>query len=185
MKGIIFTELIGLVEEKFGYEVVDKMLIRADLTNDGAFTSIGTYDYNDLLKMVVALSNELDVEVPILVKTFGKHLYRVFSEKHSEKIAGLESAFDLIKNVEGFIHVEVRKIYPDAQLPSFEYEQPDKNTLVVKYRSQRPFADVCEGLMEQCVESYGEPIHVQREDIKPDGTAANFTLIKTPVPSCI
>lgn len=180
MKGVIFTELINLVEDQFGYEVVDKMITDAELKNDGAFTAIGTYDHNDLLKMVVSLSSQLDVEVPVLVKTFGKHLFKTFSKQHSEKIAGMDSAFDLIKKVEGFIHVEVRKIYPDAQLPTFEYENINEDHLIVKYRSQRPFADVCEGLIEQCIEHFSEKIAINRNDIEPDGTATDFTLIREP-----
>ena len=176
MKGVIFTELLDLVEDRFGYDAVDSMIGAANLENDGAFTSIGTYDHRELLKMVVALSMQLDVEVPVLVKAFGKHLFKSFSSKYADKIAGMTSAFDLISNVDGFIHVEVRKIYPDAQLPEFTYERPDGDTLVVKYRSQRPFADVCEGLIEQCVEHFKENITIVRENKNDDGTAANFIL---------
>ena len=75
MKGIVFTELLELVEEKFGYETVDQIISAANLENDGAFTAIGTYDHNDLLKMVVALSQQVGVPVPVLVNTFGKHLF--------------------------------------------------------------------------------------------------------------
>ena len=180
MKGVIFTELLELVEDQFGYEVVDKMISEAALENGGAFTSIGTYDHGDLLKMVVSLSNQLGVEVPVLVKTFGKHLFKTFSKKHASKIAGMNSAFELIEKVESFIHVEVRKIYPDAQLPTFEYEYLDEDTLIVKYRSERPFADVCEGLMEQCIEHFGEEISISRTDIEPAGTATDFMLKKAP-----
>lgn len=185
MKGIIFTEFLGLVEEKFGYEVVDKIISGTGLENDGAFTAIGTYDHRDLLKMVGALSKESGIEVPALVKVFGKHLFQTFSTKHADKIDGMNSAFELIEKVENFIHVEVRKIYPDAQLPTFSHEYKGDDTLIVHYRSERPFADVCEGLMEQCIESFGEEISIQREDVADDGTAADFTLVKASVSSCV
>lgn len=29
-------------------------------------------------------------------------------------------AFQFLKNIENYIHVEVRKLYPDAELPTFE-----------------------------------------------------------------
>lgn len=175
---------MSLVEEQFGYELVDKIIRDTKLENNGAFTSIGTYDHNELLKMVVALSQESGVQVPVLAKEFGKHLYRKFSAKHADKMHGMNSAFVLIEKVENFIHVEVRKIYPDAQLPSFTYElSDDGDTLVVKYRSERPFADVCEGLIEQCIESFGEEISIQRDDVATDGTAADFTLKKAAVHS--
>ncbi len=174
----MFTELIELVEQRFGYEVVDKMIDDSNLENNGAFTAIGTYDHLDLIKMVTSLSQQLGVCVPDLVKTFGKHLFQVFSTNHADKLAGIASAFELIEKVEGFIHVEVRKIYPDAQLPSFEYEYLDEDVLVVKYRSERPFADVCEGLIEQCIEHFGESISIARADVNAVGTAADFTLTR-------
>lgn len=178
MKGIIFTELIDLVQEKFGYEVVDKMINAAQLDNDGAFTSIGTYDHRDLLKMVGSLSEQLDVEAGVLVKIFGKHLFNTFTKKHASTIAGLNTAFEFIENVEGFIHKEVRKIHPDAQLPTFEYEYMGEDTLVVKYRSQRPFADVCEGLIEECILSFKEDIAIDRRDNTPDGRSTDFHLTR-------
>ncbi|MDW1810083.1 heme NO-binding domain-containing protein, partial [Vibrio sp. Vb2362] len=45
MKGIIFTEFMELVEEKFGLDVLDQVL---DLSNDeGVYTAVGSYDHKD------------------------------------------------------------------------------------------------------------------------------------------
>ena len=181
MKGIVFTELLELVEEKFGYETVDKVIASAKLDNDGAFTAIGTYEHSDLLKMVVALSQQTGVEIPVLVNTFGKHLFNKFVEMHSDKIELFENSFSLLEKVEGFIHVEVRKLYPDAELPTFEYQRPSEDELEVKYISTRPFADLCEGLIQQCVEHFGESVEIVREDLASDGTAAVFKLTRTGV----
>lgn len=178
MKGIVFTELLDLVENKFGYETVDKIITAAELENDGAFTSVGTYDHNDLLKMVVALSRQVDVEVPALVNTFGRHLFQVFSRNHSDKIGMFKSSFELLEKVEGFIHVEVRKLYPDAELPTFSYSHPNEHQLEITYLSTRPFADLCEGLIQQCVVHFDEQVDVQRENLADDGTHARFLLTR-------
>ncbi len=54
MKGIIFTEFMELVEEKFGLDVLDQVL---DLSNDeGVYTAVGSYDHKDLVKLIVNLS---------------------------------------------------------------------------------------------------------------------------------
>ena len=178
MKGIVFTELLELVEEKFGYETVDQIISAANLENDGAFTAIGTYDHNDLLKMVVALSQQVGVPLPVLVNTFGKHLFNTFVKNYGDKISGFDSAFQLLEKVEGFIHVEVRKLYPDAELPTFEYHRPTPEQLEVTYMSTRPFADLCEGLIQQCVAHFGEKIEIGRENLSDDGTRAKFTLVR-------
>ena len=41
------------------------------------------------------------------------------------------------------------------------------------YRSQHPFADLAEGLIRGCVEHFGEPIKVRREDLDPGPDGEN------------
>lgn len=176
MKGIVFTEFLQLVEDNFGYETVDRILMKAAPANDGAYTSVGTYNHSELIEMVVALSNETGVDVPALVQTFGRYLFGKFTVNYSEQIEGYTSSFELLENVEDYIHVEVRKLYPDAELPTFQCRRPDDRTLIMSYSSSRPFADLCEGLIRQCVEHFGEDIEIQRTDQSPAGTAAEFKL---------
>ena len=176
MKGIVFTEFLQLVEEKFGYETVDKILLIAQPPNDGAYTAVGTYDHSELISMVGALSGETGVDVPALVKAFGRYLFKKFAVNYGEKIEGYRSSFELLEDVEGYIHVEVRKLYPDAELPTFKCCRLDDRTLTMAYSSTRPFADLCEGLIEQCVEHFSEDMSISRNDLSLNGTAAEFTL---------
>jgi len=181
VKGIVFTEFLQLVEEKFGYETVDNVLVSAAPKNGGAFTSIGTYDHNDLIKMVVALSEQVGVDVSDLVKAFGGYLFGKFVSGYKEKISGFTSSFELLEQVEDYIHVEVRKLYPEAELPSFAYQKPGDDTLVMTYKSTRPFADLCQGLIEECISYFDDDVSIVRKDLSDDGTAAEFTLTRTPV----
>ena len=41
MKGIVFTEFLDLVEERFGLDVEDRIIIGAKVPNEGACTSKG------------------------------------------------------------------------------------------------------------------------------------------------
>ena len=56
MKGLVFTELLEYVEENFGFDVADKIIENAKLENNGAFTQAGNYPFEELVKLVVALS---------------------------------------------------------------------------------------------------------------------------------
>jgi|TARA_B110000908_G_scaffold27527_1_gene32300 hypothetical protein len=49
MKGIIFTEFLDLVEEKFGLGMVDKIIYQSNLASEGIYTSIGTYNFSEML----------------------------------------------------------------------------------------------------------------------------------------
>ena len=42
MKGVVFTEFMGLVESRMGLDMLDRTIGEADLPNDGAYNSVGT-----------------------------------------------------------------------------------------------------------------------------------------------
>jgi hypothetical protein len=58
MKGIVFTEFLDLVEAKFGLETVDEIIEKSDLKSKGVYTSIGTYDFSEMLSLITNLSEK-------------------------------------------------------------------------------------------------------------------------------
>ncbi len=48
MKGIVFTELIDMVEATFGEDMMDDVFDDCDLESGGAYTAVGTYDQSGL-----------------------------------------------------------------------------------------------------------------------------------------
>lgn len=179
MKGIVFTEFLEMVEGRFGLAALDQIIGHAQLANDGAYTAVGTYDHQELIQLVSALSELTQVSVPELVRAFGQHLFTRFSVGYPQLFQGVDSTFDFLCRIEHHIHVEVRKLYPDAELPSFTYESGGTDDLVMLYRSRRPFADLAEGLIHGCIEHYGENIEVRREDLEgSEQHRSRFTLTR-------
>src|SRR5262249_19283568 len=74
----------------------------------------------------------------------------------------VSSAFAFLENVHNYIHVEVKKLYPDAELPSFECARAGDNGLDMVYRSPRRMADLAEGLIQGCADPYGESLDIAR-----------------------
>lgn len=176
MKGIVFTEFLELVETKFGLEVVDHIIEDSDLPSGGAYTSVGTYDYQELLGLVVSLSQHTKMPVSTLVHAFGKHLFGQFVAAYPAMVEHIHSTADFIDKVEGLIHVEVRKLYPDARLPTIDFKPIDDHNAEVRYRSERPFADLAIGLMEACAEHFGEELNLERIDGAGQPNDATFNL---------
>ena len=83
MKGVVFTEFLEMVEEKFGDEMVDDIINDSDLSTNGAYTAIGTYPHNEIITLVVNLSKYSKIPVPDLVHVFGKHLFSRFVVQYS------------------------------------------------------------------------------------------------------
>ena len=55
MKGIIFTEFLDMVEAQFGLAVVDEIITNSHTVNNGVYTSVGTYDFNEMVALLVVL----------------------------------------------------------------------------------------------------------------------------------
>lgn len=177
MKGIVFAEFIEMVEEAFSPEVADRVIEGAELESGGVYTAVGTYDHHEILNLVEGLARETEIPAADLVRTFGKHMFGRFHEVHPNFFEGIDSAFAFLEKVENFIHVEVRKLYPDAELPAFTYEHPDPARFVMNYESSRPFADLAHGLILGCIEHYGEDISVDYQDLSGgQATSARFEL---------
>ncbi len=178
MKGVVFTEFLELVDQVFSPDMTEEIIIACDLESGGAYTATGTYDYKELIALVVELSKRSEIPVPVLVKTFGKHLFKALVKSFPVMVKPRQDLFEFLDSVENFIHVEVKKLYPDAQLPSIACEQPIDDQLVLHYQSRCPFADLAEGLIEESSNFFATPILIERVDAKGEAGKATFTIKK-------
>jgi hypothetical protein len=180
MKGMIFTEFLDMVETRFGLAVADRIIEASGGSTGGAYTAVGTYDHREMVRMVTALAEETHIPAGDLVRTYGEHLFSYFVRNYPEMFAGLNSTFQFLEKLDGFIHVEVRKLYVDAELPKFQKETPaDPNEMIMVYRSSRAFAGLAEGLMAGCTAHFGEQISIRKEDLSGgQGIVVRFTLAK-------
>ncbi len=179
MKGVVFTEFLEMVEERFSLEVADAVIRRADVPSGGSYTAVGTYPPAEMVRLVGALSQETGTSAPDLLRAFGKHLLGRFAAGYPQFFAGVPSTFAFLENVERYIHVEVKKLYPDAELPTFECDASVAGELTMIYRSPRCLSDLAEGLMSGCAEHFGETIAIAREDLSAGrGEVVRFVLTR-------
>lgn len=177
MKGIIFTEFIDMVEHEFSYELVDKIITENSLFTDGAYTSVGNYDNKELIMLVTSLSKHIDKPVDELVHAYGKYLLGRFFVLFPHFFKNVSNTFDFLDTIDRHVHVEVKKLYSDAELPSFWTQRISDTQMQMFYRSYNPFACLAEGLIEGACEHFNETLTVKSE-IEPDYQSAIFTLTK-------
>ncbi|WP_127581275.1 heme NO-binding domain-containing protein [Paenibacillus koleovorans] len=179
MKGMVFTTFLEMVEERFSPQMADKIIELAELPSGGAYTSLGTYSHEEIISLVVQLSKQTDIPVSDLVRVFGEYMFGQLAAGYPQFVAANKSVYDFLLKVDSYIHVEVRKLYPDAELPGFSYETPSPGVMVMTYRSSRPFADLAEGLIVGAIKHFEEDITLERENLEDaGGTAARFTMTK-------
>ena len=168
-----------MVESVFNPDLMDDVLDECNLESGGAYTTVGTYDHTELLQIVTVLSKHTDIPVKDLVHKFGHHLFSRFYELMPHFFEEPKSAFQFLESVHDYIHVEVKKLYPDASLPSFSTEREGDSVLIMTYKSRCPFADFAGGLMTGCIDFYKETIDIQSEDHNSDDEYCRvFTLTR-------
>lgn len=179
MKGVVFTEFLEMAEARFSLRVLDAVLTAVSPASGGQYTSVGTYPHEELVALLMALSKQTGTPPGALLKDFGAHLFARFFETHPAFFAGVRDAFALLKSVEGYIHVEVKKLYPDAELPSLVCKDDGPGRLLLTYRSPRRLADLAEGLITACAQHYGQQLTLEREDLSAGkGEVVRFTLTR-------
>jgi hypothetical protein len=118
-----------------------------------------------MVALVLALSARSGAAVPDLLRAFGEYLFGRFATGYPAFFSGQHDAFTFLSGIESIIHAEVRKLYPDAELPTFEVEHHDDRRLVIVYSSGRHFEDLAEGLIRGCIAHFGRPATLRRETI--------------------
>ena len=178
MKGIVFTEFLDLVEDKFGLEMVDHIITKSDLESQGIYTSIGTYSFSEMLQLLTHLSTKTNLPIDKLLLVYGEHFFGVIEKSYPGLLATYRDPIDMISSIENHIHVEVRKIYPDAELPTFTVIEKTENKLIMDYTSSRAMHHFGLGLMNKTFAHFDTTATILLEKIKPDGTEVRFVINK-------
>ncbi|WP_018969249.1 heme NO-binding domain-containing protein [Rubritalea marina] len=177
MKGVIFTEFLSMVETAHGLDMVDTIIEKSDLPSGGSYTAVGTYPHTEIVSLVINLSQEIDTPVPDLLKAYGIHLFHFLSSSYPDFVNNTKEPLDFLEQVETYIHVEVRKLYPDAELPSFECSRPNSpNELHMTYHSVRHMEDVCEGLIRGSLQHFNRTADIKRQSVDDDSELFIITL---------
>lgn len=176
MKGTIFVELIKMAENAFGEDTVDEVLDKAGLENGGAFTTVGTYPCSELVKIVVAFSEHSGIDPETLQKMFGHWMLSHFVEHYPQFFSDKKDALSLLESIEGEIHVEVRKLYPEAELPTFVTERNTPNQMMMAYESPRPLSAFCHGMIEAALEHFGEEGSITSQTSPTEPNITNFEI---------
>tara|TARA_X000000950_G_scaffold189150_1_gene228656 strand:+ start:7132 stop:7683 length:552 start_codon:yes stop_codon:yes gene_type:complete len=177
VKGLIFTELLAMADEAVGEDRVDHVISGCPLSGGGAYSAVGNYPSSDLIALVQGFSGETGLSVEALQKAFGHWMLKYFSSSYTHFFITKRTAFELLESVEEEIHVEVKKLHQDVDLPTFVSVFPQPGVMVLTYRSRRGLVDFCEGLIEATLDHYGEKGTITRK-VSQDGnlTISEFTI---------
>jgi len=176
MKGVVFTEFLTFVAEQRDEDFVDDLMAACNLSQT-SYTAVGTYDFSELATLVGGYCQMTGTSMPDALKGFGHHLAKMFQAKFPDFYASQPGIMEFVACVDGQIHVEVRKLYPDAELPRFTIVKRGADCMSVDYASCRPLGDLAVGLIEGSSAYYRQPIKIDRTAIEDEmGARTRFDI---------
>ncbi len=177
MKGIVFTEFTEMIENEFGLSMLDEIIETSNLPSKGIYTSVGTYSHHEMVIMLTKFSELTKIPIPEALRMFGSRLFNSFFNQYPDFFNHNQHVFGFLESVEHHIHVEVLKLYPDAQLPHFICTQIDQKTFLMEYHSDKHMEWLAVGLIEGALKQFNETGEVKIVD-SPDPSKGCLIQIK-------
>jgi hypothetical protein len=160
MKGIVFNLLEQAVADKYGEDTWDALIDAAGV--DGSYTAVGSYPHEEILAIVKAASDALGADADDLVRWFGRAALPMLAERYPVFFEGHDNTRAFLLTLNGVIHPEVRKLFPGAYAPSFDFDTSDTGRLSLSYRSHRNLCSFAEGLIEGSADRFGEAVTIEQ-----------------------
>lgn len=176
MKGIVFTEFLEMVESEYGLEIVDSIIDESKIKSKGIYTSIGTYDFSEMQSLLTLLSKKAGKPIDELIFDFGKYFFGYIEKKHADIISLYDNAFDFATSIESHIHVHVRKIYADSELPTFTNILKEENRIQLLYESERGMYMFAKALFEMSFKYFKKNVIVDYQKLNESGNKVKFTI---------
>lgn len=161
MKGIIFNYLEEFVVNGFGEEAWEDLLDTTELiTEGGAFVGPGSYPDEDLFALASRASEMTELPLETVLELFGEFILKNFSRDFPRFFEKGMTAKQFLQSIHCVIHVEVKKLHPDANTPDFFYEEEGQEDLTMRYHSHRKLCQLLRGLIKGVSKHFQEKIEV-------------------------
>jgi Haem-NO-binding len=162
MKGIVFNLLEEIVVREHGVDTWDALLDAAGV--DGVYTSLGSYPDADLMALVGAASQALSLPADDVVRWYGRNALPLLGERYPAFFAPHDDVRGFVLTLNEIIHPEVRKLYPGADTPDFDFDASDPDRLVMDYRSARRLCAFAEGLLLGAGDHFGQQLDIAQPE---------------------
>lgn len=179
MKGIVFNLLEEAVSGTYGDATWDRLLDAAGL--DGAYTSLGSYEDGEMAALVRVASETLGMPADEVLRWFGRQAMPLLARRYPAFFANHATTRGFLLTLNNIIHPEVRKLYPGAETPVFDFDTGLADVLRIGYNSPRRLCTLAEGFMHGAARHFGEHIEVEQTECMHHGGARCIFHVRFPV----
>lgn len=178
MQGTIFTAFSDMIIDKMGMEQWNELLEKTEPASQGIYTNGEQYEDSELVNMVVALSEKTGIEAEKLIQAFGQYLFTTLWENCPTDVSKIKTLREFLLQIDSVIHVEVKRVHPNAYLPKFEYEDGEGTDLIMYYTSKRKLCHASIGLIYGAAKQFDEEISIAHPECMHSGTDRCKLVIK-------
>jgi hypothetical protein len=162
MKGTVLKCLGELVKEKFGEQRWREILADANLPTDSFFSPLDDIDDKITYGVIGSACKVLKLTKAQAFDAFGEYWMCVYGPKvYPRYYDGITSAREFMLKLDA-LHVVVTRSMKNAKPPRFDYSWRDKNTLVMRYKSERSLLDLMVSMTKAVGKYFEENIVVRK-----------------------
>jgi predicted hydrocarbon binding protein len=147
----------------------DELLNDAELPSEGIYTTVGTYDDQELFTLIDLVVDKQNMSAKDAQFAFGKWVFKELYNLAPYGAHDFKDVFEFLHAVQSVIHVEVKKLNPDALLPEFEFLSETPKQLSFHYQSPRKLCFLCEGIVAGLAQHTGQQIKVSQSECEHKG----------------
>jgi Haem-NO-binding len=96
-----------------------------------------------------------------VLRWFGREAMPILAERYPAFFNAHASTRPFILSVNDIIHPEVRKVYPGADVPIFDFRDAPDGALLMGYQSARKLCALAQGFVEGAAAHYGEILNFE------------------------
>lgn len=169
MKGVVFVKFGEFIEQTFGEDFWDELLLTTELESEGIYTTVENYPDEELFALVDQVVKQKGLTPKQATFAFGEWMFSELYQAAPPQVHDFKDGFAFLRGVQNVIHLEVKKLNPDAILPEFKFIEQTDNTLLMEYISPRHLCYFCEGLIKGMSKQTGETLNTSQHECVHEG----------------
>lgn len=165
MKGEIFSIFEKFIAKNFGQATYEEALdlTASRLSTTKPFVGPEVYPDKDFMLLLESALSIIQLPLQKAVYLFGRFAFEPLAMTVPHLMKRYTCSVDLLRELDGLIHVEVKKVCSGTKPPRFELLELTDGRLELIYSSERRLYDLAEGLLAGMAEHFGEKMDVERE----------------------
>ena len=165
MKGHIFNLLETFIEEAAGMEGLEKILAKCSFDTSASFIRTENYPDVMLAELVEHATQHIGISIDEAHFAFGKWLFPRLMNLVPKSFSNFIHPAPFLATLDHIHKVELKKLYPDATPPFFEYQHLGGSDGKVTYESERRMFVLVEGVLQGVAEFFNVDINTEFEPI--------------------